>query len=661
MSALGQFVSALGLSLLLLGMALLVLPWVDRRNAPVRAAMLAISSVLAWRYIAWRATETVLPLEATLESVLSWAFLGIEALNTLSATTAALFLSCTLDRRPEADRHRNWWAPSPPPPVDVYIATYNEEREVLERTIAGAKHLHYPNARVFVLDDGRRAWLRRFCAEQDVSYLTRPDNAHAKAGNINHALGLRAAQPDAPEFIAILDADFVPHQDFLTRALSLFHDERVGLAQTPQHFFNPDPIQHNLGITQAYPDEQRFFFGHVEPARDAWGAAVCCGTSSISRRKALEDIGGFPTESVTEDFLLTLRLAEHGWRTVYLNEPLTEGLAPEGLQEYIVQRGRWCLGLMQIVRGPYNPFSPRHKLGFIHRLSVLDSLLYWTTTFPFRLAALIVPLLYWYGGIVVVNTTVEALLAYFLPHYIAAILALNWISRGLIVPTINDVQQMLVAWPLTRAAFVGLARKGPHKFRVTAKGGNRRETVVQWRLLTPFAVLFALTLGGLYLSLASDYTDVENAGDGKVIIIFWSAYNLLVLLMAMLVCVERPRPAHAMRPETRPAELVLADGGRLAAWALELTADQARLRGPAGLAHGERLRLDLEEFGPVEARIAAETNDGYVVALNPTGAQRTAILRFLHTRPETPGVEQGSLGGIGAGLIRLVLSKLNLA
>ena len=66
---------------------------------------------------------------------------------------------------------------------------------------------------------------------------------------------------------------------------------------------------------------------------------------------AVEAIGGFPTESVTEDFLLTLRLSENGWRTVYLNEPLTEGLAPEGLQEYIVQRGRWCLGMMQIVRG----------------------------------------------------------------------------------------------------------------------------------------------------------------------------------------------------------------------------------------------------------------------------------------------------------------------
>ena len=45
----------------------------------------------------------------------------------------------------------------------------------------------------------------------------------------------------------------------------------------------------------------------------------------MMRWRALESIGGFPTDSVTEDFLITLRLQEQGWRTVYLNEPLTEG------------------------------------------------------------------------------------------------------------------------------------------------------------------------------------------------------------------------------------------------------------------------------------------------------------------------------------------------
>jgi cellulose synthase (UDP-forming) len=657
MNALGQFVSALGLSLLILGFALVVLLLVPRQNAVTRVVLMASSAVLAWRYIAWRATETVQPLDWTLESAASWSFLTLEALNILSATTAGLFLSRTLNRSLEADRHQNWWGAAAPPRVDVYIATYNEHREVLERTIVGAQYIDYPAKTVFVLDDGRRDWLKAYCEANGVRYVTRPDNTHAKAGNINHALTLRASQADAPDFIAILDADFVPHRNFLTRALSLFHDPSVGLVQTPQYFFNPDPVQHNLAIAAAYPDEQRFFFGHVEPARDAWGAAVCCGTSSISRRTALTAIGGFPTESVTEDYLLTLRLAENGWRTIYLNEPLTEGLAPEGLQEFIVQRGRWCLGMMQIARGPYNPFSTRHKLPLIHRFGICDSLLYWVSTFPLRLMALIVPLLYWYLGIVVVNTTVPAVLSYFLPYYLAAIIALNWLSRGLIVPTINDVQQAIVAWPLTRAAWMGLVSKGPHKFRVTAKGGDRSQTIVQWPILLPFAAMFGLTLLGLFLSLLDDYTHVEDAGDGKIIIIFWSVYNLVVLGLAMMVCIERPRSGRTMRAPTEPATLILENGHEIAAWSTDLAIERARVRGPSGLSIGSRVWLGLSECGHIEARIAAEVPGGYVLDLAPTAKQRTAIFQRLHTQALVPGVERGSIAGISTGLLRLFISR----
>jgi cellulose synthase (UDP-forming) len=109
--------------------------------------------------------------------------------------------------------------------------------------------------------------------------------------------------PDPPEFVSILDADFVPTPQFLKRAMSLFRDSTIGVVQTPQHFVNPDPIQINLGATKFWPDEQRFFFDIVLPAKDAWSAAFCCGTSSIVRMKPLMEIGGFPTDSVTEDYL----------------------------------------------------------------------------------------------------------------------------------------------------------------------------------------------------------------------------------------------------------------------------------------------------------------------------------------------------------------------
>ena len=245
--------------------------------------MCALSAALLVRYIAWRWLETLPEPDFTADFIIAVLFFILEFMSAIAAFGVFLMLSRTRNRSEEADKNARWWGRRKPPRIDVFIATYNEGRDVLERTIAGASVLQYPNYRVFVLDDGKRSWLADFCAQSDVGYITRPDNRHAKAGNINHAFALRRAEPDPPDFIAILDADFVPHRNFLARTVALFHDDAVGIVQTPQCYFNPDPIQHNLGGFQHYPDEQRFFFDFIEPSRDAWGIAACCGTSSLIR------------------------------------------------------------------------------------------------------------------------------------------------------------------------------------------------------------------------------------------------------------------------------------------------------------------------------------------------------------------------------------------
>jgi len=644
MLALSPLAAAFAGAAIVMGLRLLVLPLLDPTKWYWRALLLSGAMILAWRYMIWRFTETVAPLGWTADAFFSWSFAILEGLTVLSSSIAFFILSRVRERSTEADSHAQWWAPAAPPRVDIYIATYNEQLEVLERTIVGAKATLFPGIRIFVLDDGRRPWLREACARHRVDYFERPDNAHAKAGNINYALSQRAKDPDRPDFAAVLDADFVPHLDFVERALALFHDPSVGLVQTPQHFFNPDPIQHNLGISSAYPDEQRHFFDNVEPARDAWGIAVCCGTSSMVRIAAVEAISGLPTESVTEDFLLTLRLAENGWKTVYLNEPLTEGLAPEGLQEYIVQRGRWCLGMMQIVRNVYNPFGD-HKLGFLHRLSVFDSLLYWTTTFPFRLAGLICPLLYWWGGVTVVNASVVDIVTYYLPYYIAVMAVLNWLSKGLFIPILNDVAQLVAAWPICRAAALGLFTKGPHKFSVTAKGGDRTKVVVQWPLMRPFLVYFALTIGGLLINLRSDFmfNNAATAGDGMVVVMFWTLYNLLVLLVAIAACIEQPRPNRPQRQIVQPVTLVVA-GAEQRGWLVNLGVEGARVSGPSGLSVGAKGVLRMPFLGDVEAHIIAPTLDGYRIALSPSAEQRERMIAKLHTQRATPGTDKGDVG-----------------
>lgn len=634
--------SAALLCVFVFGLALVSSATLDRTKTAHRSILFFVSGILTCRYLFWRATETLAPAAFTLECLFSWSFFALEAAAGLSSLSAFLILSRTRSRSMEADQNLGWWGESLPR-VAILIATYNEDRSVLERTIIGARSSGHANCTVLVLDDGRRDWLRDFCQTQGVRYVRRPDNKGSKAGNINHALSLLERDAAPPDFVAVLDADFVPHVDFVPRALALFRQADVGLVQTPQHFFNPDPIQHNLGLSRSYPDEQRFFFDHLQPSRDAWGIAFCCGTSSVIRWQALEEIGGFPTESITEDFMLTLVLQEAGYKTLYLNEALTEGLAPEGLKEYVTQRARWCLGLMQIARSRLGPLG-RNGLRLRDRWSVADSVIFWLSTFSFRLAAVTFPLLYWFFNITVVDAAVPDIITYFTPYYMWVLFSLNFVSGGLIVPVVNDVSQLLGAIPITRAAVVGLIRPKGHPFSVTAKGGDRTKVVIQWRLMMPFLILFVATVAGLVIGIFVDSYAFNDAGDGKVVILFWTIYNLLILSVTLAVCVELPRAEQHLADH--PERCVILYEGRLRrVWLTDLTQGTARIRG-VSMKVGAPLEIKFRDLGDMPAHVLDATGDGSLLSLNLSDMQYERLLKRLYVEGVVPSITSTRLSAI---------------
>lgn len=639
-------------AILVCGLGLGIAPFVSRTNAWMRAAFMLLAAFFSVRYLVWRVTETVAPLGLTLDALASWSFALIEAATIISSLSAFLVLSRHRSRSADADANLGWVEASSPR-VAVVIATYNEEWPVLERTLAGALASQYANRTIHVLDDGRRDWLRRRCADLGVEHVTRPDNDHGKAGNINHFLRELRRRGEEPDFVAVLDADFVPHQDFLTRTLALFADRTIGLVQTPQHFFNPDPIQHNLGISRSYPDEQRFFFDYMQPARDGWDIAVCCGTSSIVRWTALDAIGDFPTASVTEDYMLTAVLKMKGYSTAYLNEPLSEGLAPEGLEEYITQRSRWCLGLMQIVRSPAGPFS-KEPLRLRDRWSVLDSCLYWLTTFPFKIACIVYPLLYWYFGVTVVDATLYDVISHFAPYYLATMVFLNVVSIGMFVPIVNDISQLVGAWEISRSAVTGLLKPHGHAFKVTMKGGDRDKIVVQWPIMRRFLAAFALTMVGLLIGLSSDYLFDARAGEGKVVILFWTLYNLLVLAGTMLVCVELPRTSSILRSHPEQVD-VLVDGNRRKVWLTDIHAEALRLRG-LSLPVGQRFTCIVPGVGAVAAEVSLSLNAAVDANITLTSDQREDLIEKLHTQSGVPGTAAVAAAGLGAGLLRRIIA-----
>lgn len=621
-------IPALTPGLIALGFCVAVLPWLRHENSTARLLMISIVLLLMVRYFGWRLTSTVPPVGWTADFVVGALFLVVEAASLAASALSLLFLSRTTDRTPQVEANRRWLTGQVSPLIDVFICTYNEEVSILERTIVGATGMNYPNYRVWVLDDGRRSWLEKLAGELGCRYLARPDNKDAKAGNINHALRHVTGLADPPDFISILDADFVPMPEFLARAICLLRDPGVGVVQTPQHFINADPIQTNLAATKVWPDEQRFFFDILMPSKDAWGVAFCCGTSSVIRFSSLVKIGGFPTDSVTEDYLLTLRLKEIGARTVYLNERLTLGLAPEGLKEYITQRSRWCLGFMQIFRGRSGPFSRRSRLDVIDRLSLIEAFMSWTSTYVVKVFGLVVPSLYLLFGIKAVQADLFELLGYFLPFYVWYSLTMAWISRGRSMAVMSDVAQYIALPAVLKAVAAGFLKTQGHKFEVTSKGGDRDQRFIEWPLLRVYGTALAITLAGIVYAFVLHVQGDMIAYGGLALA--WSLYNAVILTIVCLVSIEQPRRRKAERFE-RTEPVLFNIGGRSGIYRLaDMSITGARFVSNNPPPVGTAVHCTLRER-TVAALVVRRTGDGFAIRFDATLNTRVDLIRAFYS------------------------------
>jgi cellulose synthase (UDP-forming) len=404
--------------------------------------------------------------------------------------------------------------------------------------------------------------------------------------------------------------------------------------QTPQHFFNPDPLQQGFEAAHRWPDEQRFFFDILLASKDAWGVAFSCGTSSICRLSAIEAIGGFPTESITEDMLLSVKLKSLGWRTVYLNERLSMGLAPEGLREYVTQRVRWCIGFMQIARSAWGPLGSS-RLPFLDRLSLVDAFLYWALSFPFRILCLLGPIVFGFLGVPVFSASAADLLFYVGPSLAAQMIVVAWISRGRALPILSEASQLLIGFHAIKAAAAGLMKPKGHKFQVTAKGGDRSRVVVQWSIMRPFVLLMALTIGAILYATHGPYSSTQEGGE---ILLFWGYYNILLLAVAIIVCVELPRPRDQRFGSNEIGYLQIGPS-RTPCQIVDLGLSGATIAGRAPAEVGADLLLDLEDIGRLPALVMRQAERSFEVQFRDADDIRAALTRKLfsgryHTPPE---------------------------
>ncbi len=490
--------------------------------------MITLSVSTSSRYLWWRYTETI-NWEDPVALTLGLGLLFAETYAWLVLILGFFQTIRPLKRKPAPlpDDMSLW------PSVDIYIPTYNEPLNVVKPTTIAAMALDWPKDKlnIYILDDGKRDEFREFAEEIGVNYMIRPDNNHAKAGNMNHAM-----QYTHGELIAIFDCDHVPVRSFLQMTVGSFvRDRKMCLVQTPHHFFSADPFEKNLGNFAQTPNENMLFYGLIQDGNDMWDATFFCGSCAVIRRSAIEEIGGFAFETVTEDAHTALRMQRQGYRTAYINIPQAAGLATDSLSAHVGQRIRWARGMAQIFRVD-NPLLGK-GLSLPQRLCYLNAALHFFSGIP-RIIFLTAPLALLFFNAYIIYAPFLAIMLYVIPTLLQVKITNSRIQGKWRYSFWGEVYESVLAWYILKPTTVALFAPNKGKFNVTEKGGLTDSDFYDWDISKPYLFLALLNILGLFIGFARMMTG-DPIHIGVILIsMAWAGYNIIILGAAIAVAAE---------------------------------------------------------------------------------------------------------------------------
>jgi len=392
-------------------------------------------------------------------------------------------------------------------------------------------------------------------------YIARPKPAgvphHAKAGNINYAIFSGETSGD---FILTLDADHIPKPQFLKRVLPYFYtynlftgryeQNQIAFVQTPQDFYNippGDPFGHQAHL----------FYGPLQQGKDGMNAAFYTGTNAVLRREALvivglqhfseefskdekrldefELVGGVSSNSITEDMNTAMRLHGAGWKSVYHNELLAEGLAPDDLSSTLKQRLRWAQGTIQVLVRE-NPLT-KAGLTFWQRLHYFKTMYSYFSGFA-TVIFIACPIIYFFTGIIPVKTYGSDFALHFFPAFIINRLTFLAVTWGIPAREVWRSEQYAIAlFPLSIQAVWSVFTGRPINFQVTPK---QRQSGIYFQLIWPQLVVFGLTILGILWSL---YRFAIDNLDYPLVYLLngaWAVYNVSLLWAIIYAAIWQP-------------------------------------------------------------------------------------------------------------------------
>jgi cellulose synthase/poly-beta-1,6-N-acetylglucosamine synthase-like glycosyltransferase len=235
--------------------------------------------------------------------------------------------------------------------VTIQLPLYNE-LYVVERLIQSVCDIDYPKDKmeIQVLDDSTdettsiaAAVIKKKQDEgYDIVHVRRDSRKGFKAGALKE--GLKTAKG---EFIAIFDADFIPHKDFLRNTLSFFSDDKVGMVQTRWEHLNGDysiltkaqalALDGHFVIEQSVRNKAGFFINFN-------------GTGGVWRKICITDAGNWHDDTLTEDLDLSYRAQLNGWRFVFLKDFTSPAELPSEINALKAQQFRWTKGAIETAK-----------------------------------------------------------------------------------------------------------------------------------------------------------------------------------------------------------------------------------------------------------------------------------------------------------------------
>ncbi len=439
------------------------------------------------------------------------------------------------------------------PDVDVFIATHNEPADILYKTVNACTFMEYPDknkVHIYLCDDGNREEIAKLAEEFQIGYLGLANNKHAKSGNLNHAL----SRTNSP-LIATFDADMIPQRTFLMKTvpyflLSRFKKEdgdwklraegeidkkfRMGIVQTPQSFYNPDLFQFNLYAEGNIPNEQDFFSKEVNIMRNSSNAVAYTGSNTVISREALEEIGGFPYNTITEDFETSIRIQKAGYITYATDEIQAAGLTTTTVKSMLKQRVRWARGVIQSLQNTKAIVTK--KLSLPARITYLNSFLYWWSFFN-RLIFILSPILFALFDFKIVNSGFWDVIVFWLPAYIFYSTSMRYLSGNIRNQRWSQVIDTIFMPYLIIPVILETLHIHQRKFKVTNKKRNQNESRFGYILYAiPHIILLILSAAAMIRFVNGKYGWALLYSS---VIIFWIAYNMVALFYAIFfLCLE---------------------------------------------------------------------------------------------------------------------------